>query len=344
MQAVSAPSAISLAAPKANTNTKMMTDKDVQWASEMLGDQSITDMLINLADCAREWKHISDGQPFWPDNVNIITLLLRTRRFNQAIAMTTTPDAADQARMTGEIASALKQLLKMYTDLEGERDSHEDYSKEGHARLNNLTFGNRHAEPMSPEYYGTENLCIGIAGNAYLLGLCGEPQHLRALLPVANPVDEHMGYPVKLAAVDAMDRILVRASTGHAMPEAPRAVLTEYMAWRKERRLNERPAASSFSYDSPGTPFSLAGTVGGLPTEGIGSIELPYAPACYTGGVQVLSTELMDNPAKRQEYNTFMETHNSPHEMITERPEQGLTVDDTKYIIEKAERVLEALQ
>lgn len=316
-------------------------DIDAAYCME-LERQTTAEMLLNLADSQVEWMSIQDGTPFSDENVVIVKLLLRTRRFNQVVAAVLGQDKAGRRMMAGAIVSAIAKLDEMLVYLMTQSNSlPRIHSGEVHKQQTNLLFGDIASEQLTPERYGICGTRVALAANACLLGLCGEPEHLSVLMKLARPADPYIAYGTRFAAVDAMDRIMTRQQSNTSLGPEAQAVVTEYGAWRKDRHLPQRTVVSTFVYNSPGTPHNLSGKVAGQPKQMAGDFELPYVPACHTSDYMCLELGALDDQEKLRQHNDRLLKMNYPEGILREDPAVGLTIEDTRYIMRQSQRLAE---
>lgn len=310
---------------------------------DTLRRQTDAEMLLNLADCHFEWMSIQNGEMFLDENLDIVKLLLRTRRFNQAVTAVLERDDAGRRLMADKIASAITQLREMLQSVEAQRmavpDTHTD---ECYQHIWKLKLGDRHAPQFTPERYGSNGTAIGLAANACLLGLCGEAGHLRALMAVAQPSERTVGYGARFAAIDAMDRILIRQQSNASLPPEGQAIVTEYATWRGSRQLPKRETVATFAYDSPGTPYSLSGRIADQPTRVQPDFELPYAPAAYPGYGMHMERGILDSQEDLQKYNKEVVKMGFSEGARHEDPARGLTIEDAHYIMTQSQRLAES--
>jgi len=304
-----------------------------------LDAQTVREMLLNQAETLFEWIPIQNAENFSDHNTDIIRLLLRTRRFNQALESVLGKDEAGRREMADSICAVMRQLLEMSGELAEEIEALDELTPAGQLRFNQLLYGSPKAPPFTTERYGSDGVGIGMAANSYLLGLCGEPCHLRSLLDAGRPGLKFIGYGTRYAAYDAMDRIILRQRDNAALDSEARGIVNEYVAWREERRLPPRKLHKRFAHDSSGTPYSLGATVGGLPVEMREEVELPYRSAFCSDGRTGLDWNILDDPVRLEESNRFKETHGGAEFVLREDPSQGLTREDVKFITSQAQRL-----
>lgn len=302
-----------------------------------LEKQSLDEILLDLCSLPNERIFIGDAGVVESTNCDIIRLLLRTRRFNQAVQLIVQADDAEKAGIATGITSVLSWVgheeQGLMATLDGTVES---------AAMNDLIYGDPDAADLSARRYGIDGIELGLTSNCYLLGLCGKPQHMGVLLPIAAQGSRH-GYGLKLAAVDAMDRMMMRVQGDTTLSMEAQTTVTEYAAWRTNRGLPSRITADMFAYNAPGTPYTLLGAVGGAPATMAGKIELPLYPASYTGSFAVFDHVVMEDPEKLREYNELHEMTDVKDRMIVEDPRRGLTREDMKYIAAQAQRLVEAI-
>jgi len=312
--------------------------------SAELSAQTTSEMLVNLADSQVEWPTVQNSESFSDENAEIVKLLLRTRRFNHALATVLAQDEAGRPICADTIVSAIGTLHEVFGRVKTQWMSLKDAAgDDAGERINTLHYGHAGAPEFSGERYGANGIGIGLAANACLLGVCGEPKHLGALLSVAQPGDAMIGYGARFAAIDAMDRIIVRQELNASLAPEAKVVVGEYMAWRAQRKLPARGVAKTFSYDAPGTPYDLAGTVGGLPRKALPDFELPLVPACCTGGHMYLKTGILDTQDAFREYNDYANGLGYSEGVLREDPAVGLTIEDTHYIVRQSQRLAAAV-
>jgi len=304
-----------------------------------LKGQSLPEMLMGLCYIWEEAQMAND--PLYgscdSSNCRIIELLLRTRRMNHAVQAILSADENQRSIMANEIGSLLSWLCREHQ----EKIAIFDATPVGDAS-EQLAYGDLSASKSSLKYYGMEGLEFGITTNSYLLALCGEPRHMAALLPIATPNNRHR-YGLKLAVVDAMDRIMVRAHADRNVPADALATIDEYASWREARGLPAREKSQTFAYDSPATPYNLLGNVGGVQHKPGQDVELPLYPAAYSGVRPVFSALIMEDEESLREFNADAASINMHDILIVEDPKRGLTREDMKFIPAQAQRVVEAL-
>lgn len=315
-----------------------MWQKNARVYTSELNKQTTREMLMNLSESLYEWFAIPNGEDFSDNNTDIIRLLLRTRRFSHALQGVLGQNDARRVQMAGEICTVLRQLSEMIAPLAKEAHLLDEFTETGQKRLNELLSGAPDASPHSSERYGIDGMGIGLAANAYLLGLCGGPEHLESLLRVAKPGERMIGYGARYAAFDAMDRIMLRQCGNASLVPEARAVVDEYAVWREKRQLCPRKPGRRFSASSEGTPYTLGGTVGGLPVQYEEDVELPYWPACCFEGMTSLEGDILDNPDLLKEHNAIVAKH-EPRFMIRDDPARGLTREDVTYIAAQSQRL-----
>lgn len=306
-----------------------------------LSAQTASETFVNLADSNVEWMSLQNGEEFSDENVEIVRLLLRTRRFNHALALVLGQDEAGRKRMADTIASGIGTLREMFQRVNAQWGSLQDIHKpETQERVRAFKYGDIAAPQFTAERYGTDGTTLGLAANACLLGLCGEAGHLGVLMSVAQPGDPMIGYGARFAAIDAMDRIIMRQKSNTSLAPEAQAVVAEYTDWRDRRKLCARTGYRTFAYDAPGTPYDLPGTVGGLPRRVLPDFELPYVPACY-GERMRFKSDTLDSQETLQEYNDEVMKMGAPEWTLHEDPARGLTIDDTHYIMKQSQRLAE---
>jgi len=330
-----------MAPPTVNELSEIWEESDSAYC-DALRRQSDVEMLVNLADANLEWMSIQNGEVFWDENLDIVKLLLRTRRFNQAVMAVLERDEAGRQILADKMVSAIGQLHEMLQSIEekglAEANSHTD---ERYQRMWKLRMGDRQAPQFTPERYGSNGAAVGMAANACLLGLCGDVKHLSTLMTIARPVEITVGYGAKFAAIDAMDRILCRQQSNTSLNPDGQATVSEYTAWRERRQLPKRETVPTFAYDSPGTPYDLSGQIANQPTQVQPDFELPYAPAAYPGYGKHIEKGILDSTEKLREYNNEVNAMGDPAFARQEDPGRGLTIEDTHYIMAQAQRLVE---
>jgi len=302
-----------------------------------LDAQTVREMLMNQAETAFEWIPIQNGENFSDYNTDIIRLLLKTRRFNQALETVIGQDEPDRGKLADDICAVMQRLLQDSESLAKDIEALDEFTPAGQDRLNLRLFGTTTASPFSAERYGLNGIGIGMAANCYLLGLCGESCHLPSLLDAGRPGLKFIGYGTRYAAYDAMDRIILRQRNNASLDSEARGIVDEYVAWREERRLPPRKLHKRFAHDSSGTPYSLGAAVGGLPVEMREEVELPYRPAFCSEGKTSLRWNILDDPERLAQENQFRENHGGS--VLREDPSQGLTREDVKFITSQAQRL-----
>lgn len=299
----------------------------------MLRHQTLTETLFNLSLIRDEWLGMS-FEGLTTADANLVEHFMRTRRFNHAIETILQAGDDEKKRIAAEVASTVRALTAQREELVALRDlatSQEEYE--------DLSFGILTEPPLSAKKYGVVGTALGMTANTFLLGLCGQPQNLEPLLRIAAPQKTWShGYATKIAAVDAMDRIIMRSQGVPHLPMEAQTVVDEYVAWRNNRRLPERQRMETFSYESPGTPYNLLGNVAGMPAKYTQEVELPFVPAAY-GRTAMFSTEVMEDPEQMRAYEKIC----APQDRIVEVPSRGLTMEDMKHIPRQAERLLNAI-
>jgi len=310
-----------------------------------LEKQTTDEMLLNLSDSLAEWMTIQDGTPFSDENTVIVRLLLRTRRFNQAVGAVLTQDEAGKKQMAYKIASTITKLGEMLAYLKTKSNSLPAiHSDEMQKQAKDLLFGNSNFQQLTPERYGISGVSIGLAANACLLGLCGESEHVKILMTLARPEDPYIGYGTRFAAVDAIDRIMMRQLSNTSLAPETQNVVTEYAAWRKIRGLPPRNVASTFTYNAPGTPHDMAGTIAGLPKQSSGEFELPYVPACYSNDCMCLEPGVLDDQEKFRQHNEDLLKMNCSDAVLREDAAVGLTIEDIRFITMQAQRLTATIE